>query len=587
MRRPTIALLLAGSLCALPFLLPYNQIFEAEWLAAAFGVAAVIAALAGRRAGIQPLPPAARWLLAFAILLGAQTLIVHPNYLQVPALAVLYVLYAVLLIWLGAELAATNGIERTATLLAASLLIGALLNAAAGLIQYYERPGYLEDLVAELPHRAGAYGNIAQPNLFANYICVGASALLFLWLRGSLRLGYALAAAAPLVWACALSGSRASLLYAGWFVLLGLLAGKPRFGTDGRRLRLAACALAGAILLAHVVAPAIDGAFALGNASAGALDRLLPSTPINYVPRLQIWQLAWQLFTTAPLTGVGIGKFAGAAFRAGLEPSLTQYGNQVWTSPHNLPLQLLAETGILGAFLVFASLGSWCLQIGRRCVVGAQLDLWWIIAAVGIELIHSMVEFPLWSAHFLGVTALLVGLGSGARAGARTQARLTWIAATASCAVLALAIGLLLRDYVRLSSTRVTGAAITLASKATSAHDAATLRSVTHGLLASPAEYSIILGSQLDQSDLPDRLRMSERVARQYPAHAIIVRRAVFLAFAGEAAEARRVLGQAMYTFPKRCKETVRILAQALVADPGAIEPLLNLAKTASGASCS
>ena len=104
--------------------------------------------------------------------------------------------------------------------------------------------------------------------------------------------------------------------------------------------------LAGVIIAAHVVVPALNGALALGNASEGALDRLLPSAAINYAPRLGIWQLAWRLFAAAPLTGVGIGEFAGAAFRAGLDPSLTQFGNQVWTSPHNLPLQLLAETGV-------------------------------------------------------------------------------------------------------------------------------------------------------------------------------------------------------------------------------------------------
>ena len=43
----TVSLLLAGSLCLLPFLLPYPQPFLAEWLAAALGVAAVLTALAG------------------------------------------------------------------------------------------------------------------------------------------------------------------------------------------------------------------------------------------------------------------------------------------------------------------------------------------------------------------------------------------------------------------------------------------------------------------------------------------------------------------------------------------------------------
>jgi hypothetical protein len=79
---------------------------------------------------------------------------------------------------------------------------------------------------------------------------------------------------------------------------------------------------------------------------------------------------------------------------------------------------------------------------------------------------------------------------------------------------------------------------------------------------------------------------MSERAVRYYPSNAVIVRRAVFLAFDGQAAAAQRLLAQAMYTFPKRCTETIGILAQALAADPGAIEPLLALAKHTYAGTC-
>jgi hypothetical protein len=39
----------------------------------------------------------------------------------------------------------------------------------------------------------------------------------------------------------------------------------------------------------------------------------------------------------------------------------------------------------------------------------------------------------------------------------------------------------------------------------------------------------------LDRGDLADKLAMSERVARTWPANAVVVRRAVFLAFDGKA----------------------------------------------------
>jgi O-antigen ligase len=471
----TAALLLAGGLCVLPFLLPYNQLFEAEWLAAVLGVAAALVALATHGASVVSLPAPARWLVAFALFLGIQTAFVHPGYPQVPVLAALYVLYASLLIWLGAQLAASNGIERAATLLAACLLAGGIANAASGMIQFYGIPAPLKDIVAELPYHAGAWGNIGQENLYANYLALGGTALLFLWLHGSLRTGYALAAAVLLAWASALSGSRTSLLYVLWFALLGLLADRVQSGTDGRRLRTAAYTLAAVILAAHVAIPWLDTAFGLGNAAKSALDRLLPAS-LEHESRWGIWRLAWRIFAAAPFWGAGIGEFAGAVFRAGLAPSLTQHGNQVWTSPHNLPLQLLAETGALGAFLALGALCTWWWRAGRRYFAAPQPAMWWIIAAVGIEMIHSMVEFPLWSAHFLGVTALLMGLGVQPKASSRTGSRLTWTAAAGICVALALAMTVLLRDYVRLLSTRVTGTTLTLASAADVTRDAAVMR---------------------------------------------------------------------------------------------------------------
>ena len=75
----SISLLLAGGLCLLPFLLPDHHLpllsFQSEWLAAALGVAAMLTALAGRGGAFLSAPVLARWLIAFALYLAAQTLV--------------------------------------------------------------------------------------------------------------------------------------------------------------------------------------------------------------------------------------------------------------------------------------------------------------------------------------------------------------------------------------------------------------------------------------------------------------------------------------------------------------------------------
>ncbi len=567
---PAIGLLLAGSLCLLPFLVPYHQppvlSFHAEWLAAALGTAAALAALTGRSLAIVRLPVPAWWLVAFALFLAVRAASGDQAYPQLPLLAALYVFYAVLMMWLGAQLASALGIERVAVVLAVFLLAGALANAPAGVIQFYGRPALLDDFVAELRGNR-AYGNIAQANLYANYLALGESALLFLWVRARVRTAYALPALALLVLGSALSGSRGVLLYALWFAALGALAQRVQAGAEARRWKFAAYGVAGALLAAYIAVPWLNQALQLGPMGVGAFDRLLASSG-DAEPRWQAWLLALHLFTGSPLAGVGIGEFAGAAFELGLDPSLANIGG-VWTSPHNLPVQLLAETGAVGAALALGALCIWGWQAARRYRVDPQRALWWVITASGIGMLHSLIEFPMWSAHFLGVTALLMGAGA------------TWEARPPERSRSSRILAITFKDYIRLDTTRITGTTSTLARAADAQRDAATMHDLARGLLAPSAEVWIVMGAPLDRGDLAAKLAMSKRVARHWPSHDVVVRRAVFLALDGEAATARALLARALQTYPRQRDSTLLILEQALPADPTAIQPLLVSAKSA------
>ena len=220
----------------------------------------------------------------------------------------------------------------------------------------------------------------------------------------------------------------------------------------------------------------------------------------------------------------------------------------------------------------------WAWRAARRYRADPQPALWWIITGAGIELIHSLIEFPMWSAHFLGVTALLMGSGATLAMDSGAVSHRNRIVATAACAALAVALGTLLKDYVRLDSTRFTGTTVTLAPAADAQRDAATMRELAHGLMAPLAELWIVMGMPLERSDLAAKLAVSERVVRCWPANAVVVRRAVFLAFDGDAENARGLLARALRTFPHQRQATIAILQQALAAAPGAIEPLLLMA---------
>jgi O-antigen ligase len=306
-------------------------------------------------------------MIGFAAFLVVCAIARDTAYPQMSLWAVVYVLYAVLMIWLGACLVTATSLEKTAGVLAACILAGALANAMAGVIQFYGRPAWLEDVVADL-RGIRAYGNIAQPNLYANYLALGQAVLLFLWARGRISGVATWCAATLLVWAIALSDSRAALLYVLWFAVLGAFSARGQREGEMRRLRWAALALGAAQLAAYVSVPWFNHLFDLGPAGAGTYEHLLNTFGDL---RWQAWMLALRIFAGAPIAGVGIGEFAGAAFEAGLPREMTDKF-EVWTSPHNLVLQLMAETGVVGAILVVAGVGAWCWQAWRRYCVALQ-----------------------------------------------------------------------------------------------------------------------------------------------------------------------------------------------------------------------
>lgn len=156
-----------------------------------------------------------------------------------------------------------------------------------------------------------------------------------------------------------------------------------------RRLRLAASvvAIAGGILLLYFL-------------SDYGRDRI-DAAALELGERLQIYQAALTLVMEHPLVGVGHGGWAGS-IGAYLPPDLSaKVLRNGLNSPHNLGLQVMAETGALG-FLGFAaavgsSLAATAIAIRRdRDVESPQATLdrfvfLGLVALIGLGMLHSVL----------------------------------------------------------------------------------------------------------------------------------------------------------------------------------------------------
>jgi O-antigen ligase len=123
------------------------------------------------------------------------------------------------------------------------------------------------------------------------------------------------------------------------------------------------------------------------------------------------WVESWDLFKEHPVVGSGAGTFdvARRPFRRNII---------VVMEPHSLPLQFLAETGVVGLVLLLGMLGTGvaaCVAGVRRLAGGERAAAMALALAALAYLLHALVDYD-WdflalSGPVLLVVGLLIGVG--------------------------------------------------------------------------------------------------------------------------------------------------------------------------------
>lgn len=578
-----IALLLAGAMCLVPFLQPRHmpplRAFYDEWLAFALGSACLAIFGFSRRSPPAVLPMPALFLAGFAILLAGRAVLMQPAYIQSTLVWMIYAAFAGGMLTLGRGLANELGRDKVCEVLAAFVLAGALANAACAALQIVGIPPSLSAFVAHLQGER-ATGNIGQANLYANYLALGEASVVYLYARGKLEMLAALACGTVLVLGAALAASRASFLYAAGFALLGFLAARARpHDAQARRLGRAACAIGACVFAAQWLLP--HGLDLLGYRNEGGILRHAPpnaeglSSDAATNLRIGAWALAWKVFLTAPWLGAGPDEFPGAAFVLGLPQDIAR--NSLWTSPHNMILHLASETGVLGLALVLGAVLVWLRESVGTFVRDFDAATWWLLACVGVELSHALLEYPMWYAHFLALASLIMGISL--RSGVLVRPALWRVAAGFAALAAATLLTITLIAYFRFDLASPVAAGRSLAPDPDVAKDRDTLFELGRSLLAPRAETWLFLSYSLDDIGLAQKIEVGRRVMRVWPSREVVGRQAIFLALARHDAEAVDLLRRGIRTFaghrsmfeeliasaPARARETLR---QALEETP-------------------
>ncbi|MGQ0578440.1 MAG: Wzy polymerase domain-containing protein [Betaproteobacteria bacterium] len=539
--------MLVGLAWALPFLSPNFRepisSFYGEATAAVFGLAA-FACLLSRSlwAGIE-LPRSSLVFLGFAGLILLHIPLGRSVYLQQNLLAILYLLWAAALAMLAWRLKQVFGMQYVVAALSWFVVAGTLVNAAVGLMQFWGVRSPLSPFV--LPQIYGRiYANTGQPNHLANYLCLGLAALAYLYGVRRLALAFALAAAVPLLLVLTVSGSRTVWIYLAALVVLGGALHRLRPQPAASRIvGFGFACVCGFLVMQWLAEFLLMGA-------ALPIETIRARMGVEGLDsgfRARAWYEAWLMFMDAPLFGAGFRQFAWQHFLLNAQLPPPRIVDLIVDHAHNLLLQTMAEFGIAGVVVLCAGVVSLLLSLRRQ---EPSAHLWWLCAVLAILGIHSMLEYPLWYAYFLGIAAITLGVSETVvvKVGDRSRGRLLMVL---MMFLGGMAAANVYQDYRTLQSL----SRIQPQASATAAQNgrgtAAVLQDLQqHSLFAPFVELALSRLMVLNREQIDDKVAFNGQVMRFAPSADVVYRQAILLAMTGKQEAARDQWDRAVANYP-------------------------------------
>jgi len=287
-----------------------------------------------------------------------------------------------------------------------AFLLGAALSAAYGFVGGVNltQPGRL-------------VGTTGEANLLATYLVAGL--MLSIGLAVTSKRAPALALGA---WTC------------GAICALGVALTLSRAGLVALVLALVAAIVVvkrhrGVMSLAAILVAACFAVYFLAFAPAAARQRIF-NDPGGTSGRTALWTVAWRMVEAEPLTGVGIGNFPVRSVDFLVQPGALGsdiYVIRVPLEAHNIYLQLLAETGLVG-FLLFAAVVAtsmrccWRAARARAPAIDGELIVLaeaTLVATVAVLVANffapGLFDKQMWLLFAMGPALLSLSRGGGRR----------------------------------------------------------------------------------------------------------------------------------------------------------------------------
>lgn len=299
-----------------------------------------------------------------------------------------------------------QGYKKILVIVCYGLMIGAISQDIVVILQTLHQDwtgGWINYIGLGQPYS----GNIGQRNLLAHYLSWGILANAYLVYEKKLgsTSGWAL-----IIFQAAILGavnSKTLILYMLAILVLLFIAKIYKKQLPKSLFKTIALTVVLVVVFQFITLPIINNLQDNLTSHISSIERLNTSPGDSY--RLTEWHKAWLIFLENPWFGNGWGSYAYQSFVISLDPRFTDnlYGHGVFTHTHNIVLNLLAEIGLAGTMVILGGLGYLLKPFLYR---NWQVEMVFILAMLVITTVHSLLEFPLWYAHFFLVFIILLSI---------------------------------------------------------------------------------------------------------------------------------------------------------------------------------
>lgn len=270
-----------------------------------------------------------------------------------------------------------------------AISFAAVASVGIQLLQWLQ---FTADLFVLDTGRSRFYGNLGQPNHLASLLLLAVLGVTRGYAKKALGSGITILLALFLLFGVALAESRTA-----WLNIGGILVALFLFWGEDRPKRLGwILAAFGAYFVVLNFSLPIINELLFGQATS---SREAAVDPI----RLAIWKSLVHAALDRPLFGYGWGQTTAAVFSAVDFPNL----GSVTKQSHNIVLDIVIYNGLLLGGLIVAVLASTFWRL-----LGSLKQEFFIFPALalGLLIVHAMLEFPLHYAYFLLPFGLILGV---------------------------------------------------------------------------------------------------------------------------------------------------------------------------------